>query len=191
MQDTQNPSFNKQSAIRRHYLQLRRNISSVQQYHASQSVCENILNSQDYKEAEHIAAYFSVGNEINLNTFIQQALSDGKKIYLPRIVEHNIVLTQYTESENLVINRFNILEPPATAPRISAEKLDLIYLPLVAFDKHGHRIGMGGGYYDRYLSTVKDHVAPLRIGVAHAIQSVDDCLPNEWDIPLHGVIQAR
>lgn len=190
MQNEHPPSFSNQSAIRQHYLLLRRNISAQQLQQASQSVCQQILNSQHYEDAQHIAAYFSVGNEINLSTLIQQAVQDGKQIYLPRIVEQDIVFSHYTGPEYLVKNRFGILEPCASNVSIQVEQLDIIYLPLVAFDKHGHRIGMGGGYYDRYLSSVKNHSSPSRIGVAHAIQKADDCLANEWDIPLHHIIQA-
>ena len=190
MQDKQRPPFSKQSAIRQHYLQLRRNISTSQQRRASQSVCEQILSSPDYKRSHHIAAYVSVGNEIDLDAFIQQAVLDKKKVYLPRIVETNIELTLYTGKADLVANRFGILEPPKDGASICAEQIDLIYLPLVAFDKHGHRVGMGGGYYDRYLCRVKNDLTPTRIGVAHALQEVDDCLANEWDVALHKVIQA-
>lgn len=190
MQDKQLSSFNNQSAIRQHCLTIRNKLSSAQHRAASLSVCEQIISSDHYRQAQHIAAYLSVGKEIDLQQLIQQALQDGKHIYLPRIAGQEMVFLRHTEQSPLIENRFGILEPVAESPATQCHLLDLIYLPLVAFDSQGQRIGMGGGYYDRYLNHVKDKALPLRIGVAHPQQKVANCLPQTWDIALHSVIKA-
>jgi len=191
MQDKQFPPFNNQSDIRQYCLNIRNNLSTEQHRAASQSACEQITASNTYLQAQHIAAYLSVGKEVDLQQLIQQALQDGKYIYLPRIVGQEIVFTHYTEQSSLVKNRFGILEPSAASSSIEISLLDVIYLPLVAFDKQGQRIGMGGGYYDRYLYSVKDKTRPIRVGVAHPEQEVNDCLPQAWDVALHTVTKAR
>lgn len=188
MQDKQR--FNNQSAIRQHYLDIRNDISAEQQCVASNLVCDQIIASDSYQKAQHIAAYLAFGKEIDLSPLLTQAQQDNKHVYLPRIVGQDIVFSLYTGHDDLVENRFNILEPKPTTDCIECAQLDVIYLPLVAFDQQGHRIGMGGGYYDRYLNQAKYASQPIRIGVAYTEQEVDDCQPNEWDVSLHAVIQS-
>lgn len=189
MQDKQR--LNTPSAIRQYCLNIRNNISVAQHRAASQSVCKQVIASNTYLQAQHIAAYLSVSKEIDLQLLIQQALKDGKCIYLPRVIGENIIFHRLTDKSNLIKNRFGILEPHAESASIERNALDVVYLPLVAFDLQGQRIGMGGGYYDRYLYSAKDDATPLRIGVAHPEQEVADCLPQTWDVGLHSVIQAR
>ena len=84
-------------------------------------------------------------------------------------------------------NRFGIAEPPASNPHIQPEDIDAVLAPLVAFDDQGHRLGMGGGYYDRFLPRLNAGT-PL-IGVAFACQQYEQPLPREaWDVPLHAVV---
>lgn len=90
------------------------------------------------------------------------------------------------------LNRFGIPEPKAS-PRqtLKALELDLLLLPLVAFDSKGNRLGMGGGYYDRtlaHLNRQKGWRRPRIIGLAHELQRVDGLKNNAWDVPLDGII---
>lgn len=183
--------FSSQSAIRQHCLDLRGNIPIEQYRAASQSVCDQIINSKHYQQAQHIAAYLSIGKEINLQQLIQQARMASKRVYLPRVTGQSIIFAEYTGADDLVKSALGILEPRTGGCTIDLSSIDVMYLPLVAFDPQGHRIGMGGGYYDRYLSKAIDASSPVRIGVAHPEQCVENCLPNPWDVPLHSVIQAR
>lgn len=92
--------------------------------------------------------------------------------------------------EPLVQNRFGIPEPSA-GERLSGESLDLVLLPLLAFDRQGHRLGTGGGYYDRsfaFLAGVERPARPLLVGVGYALQEVDALAPAEWDIDLDAVV---
>ena len=86
------------------------------------------------------------------------------------------------------LNRFGIQEP-ACSPRhwVRAWQLDLILLPLVAFDESGNRLGMGGGFYDRSLAYRQSRThsrRPRLIGLAHELQRVEQLATNSWDIPL-------
>lgn len=177
-----------QTDLRQQILHKRRSLSADYQAAASQSVCQQLLQSKAYAQAQFIAAYLAVGREIDLHALIEQALQDNKHIYLPRLDGKQMTFAKYTHADRLVSNAFNIPEPATSCPNIQIEQLDLILLPLVAYDNHLNRIGMGGGYYDRALAPVKDKEQPIRIGVAYREQQIDACFANDWDIPLHQVI---
>ena len=82
---------------------------------------------------------------------------------------------------SLLNNRYNIPEPPASAPRCAVAELHIIFLPLVGWDLHGGRLGMGGGFYDRTLSGIS---GPLLVGLAHDSQRVEEVPQESWDIRL-------
>ena len=95
-----------------------------------------------------------------------------------------------TPDSQLSKNTFGIWEPVA-GEKIDAKSLDLVCAPLVAFDQDGHRIGMGGGYYDRYFSFLANRNRwrqPKLIGLAFDCQKVEKIRPNPWDIRLYSVV---
>ena len=102
---------------------------------------------------------------------------------------------EWREGDPLVPNRFAIPEPvPRRRPPHHARQLDLLLVPLVAFDARGNRLGMGGGYYDRTLAYLGHRThwrRPRVVGLAHALQRVDALPKNAWDIPVDGVITER
>ena len=93
----------------------------------------------------------------------------------------------------LLKNKYGILEPPAGGQSIDAADLDAVLVPLVAFDHNGHRVGMGGGYYDRAFGFRIGAVGkrPVLVGVAHGLQQVDAIDVQHWDVPLDYVVTER
>ena len=85
-------------------------------------------------------------------------------------------------------NRYGIPEPPADVPRSNPGELDIIFLPLVAWDRRGSRLGMGGGIYDRTLEGVR---GPLLVGLAHSLQELDHIPAEPWDIRLHFIASDK
>ncbi len=108
----------------------------------------------------------------------------------------------YDKNTRLRKNSFGIPEPVYQKKHLkSARQLDLVLAPLVAFDPLGHRMGMGGGYYDRALnhlrqqgqnnqSIVRKH-HQLYVGIAHEIQQVEALQAQPWDIPLHAIVTEK
>lgn len=124
---------------------------------------------------------------------MHEAHRRGKAVFLPVIPGgrgRRLAFGHMTASTRLRANRFGILEPD-TRRLVTAPQLDLILLPLVAFDVCGNRVGMGGGYYDAslgYLRQRRRWRRPRLLGVAHELQRVDHIDVDRWDVALDGVV---
>jgi len=130
--------------------------------------------------------------EIDPYPLLQALWALGKIIYLPVLVpfsRQKLWFAKYAPSDRLVLNRFGIPEP-VRRRLIKPCALDLVLTPLVAFDSRGHRIGMGGGYYDRsfaFLRRRRHWRKPRLLGLAYELQKLPGIIPNDWDIPLDAV----
>lgn len=148
---------------------------------ASQQITENIQNLQAYQTAQHIAGYLSIQGEVDLSLLWQIALEKGKHYYLPAIqADKTLLFLPYTATTHLISNRYGILEPAfSTQHAIAPHDLDIIILPVVAFNAARTRLGTGGGYYDRTLAQTH---GPILIGVAYEWQKQVTLPCDPWDI---------
>lgn len=172
-------------------LRQRRDALTPEQCQAhAQAICKHLLAHPFYAQAKTIGAYWAVGNEVNLSAFIEHALADDKRIALPRINNTAMQFHVYTP-EHTDTNTYGITEPLASCQVIPQSEMSAVIMPLVGFDTHGHRIGMGGGFYDRYFSGQQAAIRPIRLGVAYEAQRAENFDVNEWDIHPHAVITER
>ena len=159
---------------------------------ASVRISSSILAWPPYREAKCIAIYQAIQGEIDLSCIWKSALSEGKSCAFPAINEdQTLSFLPATASTVFAKNRFGIAEP--TLPRTQAlppHLIDIIFLPLVAFDAHGTRLGMGGGYYDRTLADVRRR-PPLLVGIAYDAQRQPLIEADAWDVPMDLVITER
>ena len=117
-------------------------------------------------------------------------MADGCQLALPVISgddNHGMHFHPWRKDTELGKNRYGIPEPRKTRP-IPLSSLDVLIMPLVGYDRFGNRLGMGAGYYDRYLESSRELPTPLRVGIAYSLQEIDPVVENRWDIPLHGVV---
>ena len=173
-------------ALRRRCQQLRANLSSKYQQRASLKVCERIRGLEQYQQAKHVAVYQASDGEISLESLWKSA-EEEKFYYFPVVVENKkLLFLPAKASTPFSKNRYGIEEPEVPRSQaVAANDLDLIFLPLVAFDDFGTRLGRGAGYYDRSLA---DIAHPLLIGLAYEFQHLSYIEPASWDVPLSGVI---
>ena len=173
----------------------RRALSDAERDHAAFLLCERIAASRIFQRSKHIAFYLTNDGEIDLNLLIKHAWQQKKKVYLPVLAEPNtnrLWFIPYTPNTKLRNNRFGIPEPIHSS-RTRLRKtlsLDLILMPLVAFDEQGNRVGMGGGFYDRTLSFLNHRKywhKPILLGIAYEFQKQNQLKTNSWDIPLQAI----
>lgn len=179
------------NALRTTMKQIRSKISVSYRSTASSQICTRIRSLEQYRQAKRIALYFAVNGEINLDAIWSSAPLQGKFCYFPTLNEDNLTLSflPATPATSFKKNRYGIPEPDVDHRlAIPTEELNLILMPLVAFDVRCTRLGMGAGYYDR---TFKDKTDCTLFGVAYQFQRVDFIQPHPWDIPLDAVITQR
>ena len=144
------------------------------------------------RNSRHIATYLAADGEIDPSPLMDCLWSMGRALYLPVLVPFahgKLWFARYRPGDVLVKNRYGIPEPQHLE-LIKPRTLDLVLMPLVAFDASGHRIGMGGGFYDRsfaFLRARRHWRKPTLIGLAYEFQRQGTILSNRWDVPLNAV----
>ena len=178
-------------AIRQHIRQQRRALSPKQQQQAAQQAAERALNFAPIQQAKNIALFLSVDGELDTRPLIAKLWQRQQQVYLPVLHPFSpghLLFLRYDENTELKNNRLRIPEPPLDIRQLlPLDKLDVLMVPLVAFDSEGQRLGMGGGFYDRTLQNWQQHDF-LPVGLAHECQQVDKLPVAEWDIPLPALI---
>lgn len=150
---------------------------------ASEKICNQLLTSDLYKNSSTILSYMALDDEVNLSMLMEQALKDGKKVYIPRIIPDSSQMDFYEKTALSDVNIYGIQEPEKNAGKFEIRKYDdeiLILTPGRAFSKNGGRLGRGKGYYDTYLARLKEkNAGNLKvIGIAFALQVFNE-LPLE------------
>ncbi len=175
----------------------RRTISLEFQHYAAQRVCDALLNDAVFRRAKHVAFYVAVDGELSPAKIALAAENLGKQAYLPLISDFirpwettRLLFQPYSpRSNDLVQNEYGIPEPP-NAPKcaITPAMLDLVILPLVAFDAQLNRLGMGKGYYDRTFGSTLRWRRPRLLGLGYASQQVERLESTSLDVPLDGIL---
>ena len=185
--------MSQRQALRAQFRALRQALPpNTQQQHAH-AVVRALLAAPPLQKATCIAAYLADDGEVDLASLLIELTRRGQRVALPRVGPgQTMTFHEYLGPAALTTNRFGIAEPAADAPHIAADEIELLLLPLVAFDSQLTRLGRGGGYYDRYLSSYSTSARPTLIGVAHCCQRSEELLPREpWDVPLDLVVTER
>jgi len=178
-------------ALRQHMRRLRRSLSESQQFDASQQLAEHATLFTAIAQSQRIALFLSMDGEINTRPLIARLWHMGKSVYLPRIdpaQPSSLLFQRYYPQTQLIKHPLGMFEPEANSDELCPfTELDVVIVPLVAFDSTGQRLGMGGGFYDRLLAGWQE-TSVFPIGVAHDCQHHDKLPIEAWDIPLPAVI---
>lgn len=190
--------FSDRRELRMQLRAARRALDQRSRGQAAQACLHNLLGLAAFRNARRVAAYLATDGELDTRALIERAWEMGKQVYLPVLLpqgENRLWFAPYTPGTRLVANRFGIPEPErAQHLRIAPLALDAVFTPLVAFDPAGHRLGMGGGFYDRsfaYLLRHRRWLRPRLIGLAYDFQYRDRLPAQSWDVPLHAIVTDR
>ena len=179
--------------LRQQIRKTRANLTALQQQQAEDSITQQALALIEERNAQHIALYVSFDGEISTDKLIKILWAQGKQVYLPVLHPFNpnhLLFLRYLPDTPMLKNKFGIWEPKLNVQSVlPLEELDILFTPLVAFDKQGNRLGMGGGFYDRTLQHwQKSSFIP--VGLAHQCQQVEQLPTEAWDVPLHQILVA-
>ncbi len=198
MQATAYPLNTNRTELRRQMRHQRRSLSTQQCHQAALAVERNLATQALFQSSRHIAFYLPNDGEIDLTPLIRRAWQMGKQCYLPALSprHHNrLWFAPFNHDSTLLLNRFGIPEPDCNWRQMrKVRSLDLIIVPLVAFDDRGNRLGMGGGFYDRTLAYLTHRTTwrkPRLLGAAYSFQQVAALPHQPWDIPLEGIASEK
>ena len=179
--------------LRQQIRKTRANLTALQQQQAEDSITQQALALIEERNAQHIALYISFDGEISTDKLIQILWAQGKQVYLPVLHPFNpnhLLFLRYLPDTPMLKNKFGIWEPKLNVQNVlPLDELDILFTPLVAFDKEGNRLGMGGGFYDRTLQNWQNS-SFIPVGLAHQCQQVEQLPTEAWDVPLHQILVA-
>ena len=179
--------------LRQQIRKTRANLTALQQQQAEDSITQQALELIEERNAQYIALYLSFDGEISTDKLIKILWAQGKQVYLPVLHPFNpnhLLFLRYLPDTPMLKNKFGIWEHKLNVQNVlPLDELDILFTPLVAFDKQGNRLGMGGGFYDRTLQHwQKSSFIP--VGLAHQCQQVEQLPTEAWDVPLHQILVA-
>ncbi len=173
----------KKQEIREKYIEKRNQLSLEEVENWSDNIFHE-LSKNDIWEFENYMCYYPIPErkEVDTRTLIQELLKLQKKVFLPKVKGKEMEAVSYTSDTVLVHNQWGIPEPEK-GTLISAEKIEIIFVPMVICDHVGNRIGYGKGYYDKFLSQASSDI--IKIGLSF-FQPLEEIIPTEpFDIPLN------
>ena len=138
------------------------------------------------ERAQVVGGYRAIRGEVDLDAALTRVHDGGAMVTVPRVSGDRMDFLPWTSASETVAGSFGIDEPVNGKP-LQLSQHDAVFVPLVAFDETGQRLGQGGGFYDRAIAAA-DASRPLLIGVAHAFQQVRSVPVEAWDMPLDAVV---
>ena len=153
---------------------------------ASQKLVELFLATEQYRQAKTIYGYLPYNQEVRTVPLLEQALADGKKVAVPKIYGDEMRFIYLPDLNRVEKGYSGIPEPIEDGP-LGDDPTALVLMPGMAFDEEGHRIGYGGGFYDKFLAKEPDHPT---VALCYEFQIVKDLPTEDFDIPVDLVLWA-
>jgi len=179
------------SDLRRVLLTRRKTCAAADCRAWSRSIQSQALRLPSYCAAQAVALYSPMENEVDTTAIAADALEQGKRLFYPKISDENEpVFLQARSAHGFRPGRFGVLEPAGGTPMPGAAlKKSVVFVPGVAFDRRGHRIGRGGGWYDRLLGQLARDA--FVVGLAFDFQLVERLATDPWDQRVHCIITDK
>jgi 5-formyltetrahydrofolate cyclo-ligase len=191
------PAQTNTALLRRDKRDKRRSLTADQQKQHACLMAYHLIHHPRFLNCRRIACYLPNDGEIDPIHIIGRAWAQNKQIYLPVLspLGNSLLFAPFMPGTEMSLNKFGILEPTCEKKYwLKPRQIDLMLLPLVAFDITGNRLGMGGGFYDRSLAHLKhrEHARkPYIMGLAHECQKTEKISAQSWDIPLDAIVTEK
>ena len=165
-------------ALRRQARARRDGMTPEERERMSKEVAANVLALPAVVDATTVMAFSSFGSEVDTGPIIERLERDGRRVALPRVEGRDIVAVAYRSDHRARPTSFGVMEP-AEGEKLAPEAIDVVIVPGLAFDRSGHRVGYGRGFYDRFLATLGPDA--LTVGICFSAQLVDEVPHGEGD----------
>ncbi|WP_353249478.1 5-formyltetrahydrofolate cyclo-ligase [Salinisphaera sp. T31B1] len=177
---------------RRCALAARRRLTPAVRRRFSHRACTRLSRLAVFRRARRIGLYWPLSSEIDPRPLLAACRAE-QRVYLPRVQAHHLRFVAITGPDFPSRNSSLGVREPRGGRSVAVHTLDLLIMPLAAFDARAHRIGLGGGFYDRTLSGYRQrpYACPQLVGLAYDVQRVDAIRPKPWDVSLDMVVSER
>ena len=164
-------------------------IAEAEQGTLSQEICQRIQALPQYKKARRIMAFLSMPGEVCLDPLLEQAIREGREIYVPRCLSRGVMeAVRLPSLQDAVTGTYGIRTAPAGSEAIRPAALDLILVSGLAFDEQGHRLGRGAGFYDRFLTPIQQR--PI-VAVAWDVQLIEAVPIEAHDVSMPAILTEK
>ena len=172
--------------LRRTIRERKRSMTEAEIREKSEALAKLFLDSTEYRSARSIYGYLPYNQEVRTVPMLEQALLDGKRVAVPKCYGEEMRFIWMDDLSKVEKGYAGIPEPVADGP-VADDETALVLMPGMAFDREGHRIGYGGGFYDKFLAREQNHP---KLALCYDFQMVDHLETEEFDIPVDKVLWA-
>lgn len=152
----------------------------------SAALAKAFYETPEYKEAKTIYGYLPYNQEVRTTRMLSRALADGKRVAVPKVYGDTMKFILLSDLTQVAKGYAGIPEPVADGP-VAADPTALVLMPGLAFDPEGHRLGYGGGFYDKFLAAEPDHPT---LALCYDFQMLPHLDTENYDIPVDRVLWA-
>lgn len=170
------------ASLRIKHLNLRKTLSAEDHQRFSALIFKQLL--QDLKTYDHIGIYVSMAHEVDTRKIIEWCFAHHKNIYVPKILKEGMIFVRIHNISECALNRMGILEPIANE---ASEGIELMIIPVLAFNERRHRLGYGKAYYDRYLSACDC----VKVGICYDFNIEPDLIETNTDVELDKILTDK
>ena len=181
------------SELRRKLRLQRKQMTREQHSDLDRKINRALLTHVQALKISSVAAFWPFDGEPDLRPALKAMAALDITLALPVLKKDagfGMSMHRWRPHSSMRENRFHIPEP-VNEPILDLADIEVLVIPLVAWDSRGHRLGMGSGFYDRMLACLRGGNSPLRVGAAYSAQQVDEVPVDAWDVPLHAVVHEH
>lgn len=172
------------NALRKQMREKRQALSPALHAEKCLNIRHRLEKEAAFTQAKSVLVYLSTPEEVDTHAIVKELLAKDITVYAPRITQDELDLHEIASWEELEPGAMSILEARKGLPKVQPKHIDLILVPGIAFDEHGHRIGYGKGYYDKLLKTISGY----KVGLAFSEQMTNEVPYEAHDVPLDLII---
>ncbi len=173
-------------ALRREIMAKKRSMTPEEIQMKSALLAQKLYQTQAYREAKTIYGYMPYNQEVRTVPILEQAMKDGKQVAVPKVYGDEMRFLYVQDLTAMEKSDFGIPEPVTDGP-VADDTTALVIMPGLAFDPRGHRVGYGGGFYDKFLEEETEHPT---VALCYDFQMFSSLDTEEHDIPVDLVLWA-